>query len=156
MQGTLQLFLSTLGLSLLPGFEGRYSYAYGLVRGLPPTLSLFSSLLGVLILSLILPYLIDSLDSFAQNTSLPLVKRVYERVVIRTRRKAEPYVSKYGFLGLVLFVAVPLPGTGVWTGTLAAYLLGIHGKKLLLSLFLGGMLSIMIVAFLGLTYNKIQ
>lgn len=47
-----------------------------------------------------------------------------------------------GFIGLTLFVAVPLPGTGVWTGgALAAYLLGIEKGQTIPALILGGVLS---------------
>ncbi len=45
------------------------------------------------------------------------------------RIKAHPKVERYGFWGLVLFVAVPLPGTGAYAGTAAAWLLEIEWKK---------------------------
>ena len=54
------------------------------------------------------------------------------------------YVEKWGVLGLVIFVAIPLPMTGVWTGGLVAFLLGYCRYKAMLSLGLGGVLSITI------------
>ncbi len=60
-----------------------------------------------------------------------LLERVYERVLRATRRKSRG-VEKYGLLGLALFVAVPLPATGAWTGSLVAHILGLpRGKSLL-------------------------
>lgn len=38
-------------------------------------------------------------------------------------------IDKYGYLGLILFVGIPLPGTGAWTGTLLAIMLGLNKKK---------------------------
>lgn len=46
-------------------------------------------------------------------------------------------IEKYGYLGLYLFVAIPLPGTGAWTGSLIASLLEMKTKKCLLAIFLG-------------------
>lgn len=46
-------------------------------------------------------------------------------------------IEKYGYLGLFLFVAIPLPGTGAWTGSLLAVLLGLKRGKSLLAVFLG-------------------
>lgn len=47
----------------------------------------------------------------------------------KTRKKAKPYVEKYGVLGLLVFVAIPLPGTGAYAGSAAAWLLNLSWKK---------------------------
>lgn len=51
--------------------------------------------------------------------------------------KHSDQIKKYGYFGLYLFVAIPLPGTGAWTGSLAAVLFGLDFKKSLLAVFLG-------------------
>ena len=51
--------------------------------------------------------------------------------------KKSEQIEKYGYLGLFLFVAIPLPGTGAWTGSLIAVLFGMKMKKSLLFIFLG-------------------
>lgn len=53
------------------------------------------------------------------------------------RVKAHPLVEKYGFLGLAVFVAIPLPGTGAYSGTAAAWLLDMDKKKGFLAVSLG-------------------
>ncbi|MRS13109.1 MAG: ligand-binding protein SH3 [Actinobacteria bacterium] len=53
------------------------------------------------------------------------------------RDKAHPLVEKYGFLGLAVFVAIPLPGTGAYSGTAAAWLLDMDVKKGFLAVSLG-------------------
>ena len=53
--------------------------------------------------------------------------------------KKADQINKYGYLGLFLFVAIPLPGTGAWTGSLLAVLLGMKRGKSLFFIFLGVM-----------------
>jgi uncharacterized membrane protein len=52
----------------------------------------------------------------------------FDGLFSRTRRRTEAKVQKYGALGLVPFVAIPLPVTGAWTGVAAAYIFGIKFK----------------------------
>ncbi|NPA47933.1 MAG: COG2426 family protein [Thermococci archaeon] len=143
MNGFTQTFL----LSLIPTFEGRYAVVYGVGRGYGLWSALAAASLGVLTLSLLLPLLLPYLDrlmAWLEGTAAGRIARVYLRYVERVRRKARPYVEKLGFVGLVVFVAVPLPGTGVWTGALAAYILGMKRRKTVIALILGGFLSMAI------------
>lgn len=61
----------------------------------------------------------------------------FDRLFESTRRKGERKLQVWGEIGLILFVAVPFPVTGAWTGTLAAYLLKLDRKKSFLSIFVG-------------------
>lgn len=143
MNGLIEVFL----LSLVPTFEGRYAIVYGIGRGYPLWETLLAASLGVLLLSLVLPALlpfIDRLMFWLERTPLHRLARLYLYYVERVRKKAHPYVEKWGFLGLTVFVAIPLPGTGVWTGSLAAYLFGIEKKTTVPALILGGLLSMAI------------
>ncbi|MCD6372656.1 MAG: COG2426 family protein [Thermococcus sp.] len=143
MNGLIEVFL----LSLVPTFEGRYAIVYGIGRGYPLWETLLAASLGVLLLSLVLPALlpfIDRLMLWLERTPLHRLARLYLYYVERVRKKAHPYVEKWGFLGLTVFVAIPLPGTGVWTGSLAAYLFGIEKKTTVPALILGGLLSMAI------------
>jgi uncharacterized membrane protein len=51
-------------------------------------------------------------------------RRWVEPLLQRAQRKLAPYVEKYGGIGVALFIGVPLPGSGVYTGAVGAYLLG--------------------------------
>ena len=55
-------------------------------------------------------------------------------------------IKKYEFWGLVLFVGVPLPGTGAWTGSLIAALLEVDFKKAILAVFLGIIMATVIMS----------
>ncbi|KUH34677.1 ligand-binding protein SH3 [Thermococcus celericrescens] len=143
MNGFLEVFL----LSLIPTFEGRYAIVYGIGRGYPLWETLLAASLGVLLLSLVLPAAlpyIDRLMLWLEGTFLRKIAHLYLYYVERVRKKAHPYVEKWGFIGLTIFVAIPLPGTGVWTGALAAYLLAIGRKQTVPALILGGLLSMVI------------
>lgn len=67
------------------------------------------------------------------------------RKLERVRAKAHPLVEKYGFWGLAAFVAVPIPGTGAYAGTAAAWLLGVDRKKAFVAVTAGcvGMFLVM-------------
>ena len=56
-------------------------------------------------------------------------------------------IRKYEFWGLILFVGIPLPGTGAWTGALIACLLGVKVKKAVPAIFLGLILATIIMSF---------
>ena len=60
--------------------------------------------------------------------------------------KKSDKIGKYEFWGLVLFVGIPLPGTGAWTGSLIASLLNIPVKKALPAILLGILMATVIMA----------
>ena len=55
-------------------------------------------------------------------------------------------IEKYGYIGLILFVGIPLPGTGAWTGCLIASLLGLNRKKSFLCTLIGILMASVIMA----------
>jgi len=59
----------------------------------------------------------------------------------RTRKRTEAKINKYGAPALILFVAIPLPFTGAWTGSIAAFLFGIKAKKALPLIFVGVLIA---------------
>lgn len=67
------------------------------------------------------------------------------RKLEKVRQKAHPLVEKYGALGLAVFVAIPLPGTGAYSGTAAAWLLDMEPKRAFLAVSLGVLGAFLIV-----------
>jgi len=65
--------------------------------------------------------------------------------LVRVRRKGEPKIKKYGLLGLLVFVAVPLPITGAYTGTVLSWLLAMEWKRSFVAVGLGVVLAGIIV-----------
>jgi uncharacterized membrane protein len=66
------------------------------------------------------------------------------------RRKGLPLVERHGFIGLVLFIAVPLPATGVYGGAMLSWLLGMKWQMSLLAVMLGATTSNGLVALAAL------
>lgn len=72
--------------------------------------------------------------------------------------KNKSKIDKYGFWGLVLFVGIPLPGTGAWTGSLVASVFDMDIKRASLGIFLGILLAFIIMSIIsyGLIFNIIK
>lgn len=68
----------------------------------------------------------------------------------RTRKKSNKMIERYEEIGLMAFVAIPLPGTGAWTGVLIAFLFGLDFKKSLLVIGIGVFIAGVIVTSLCL------
>ena len=79
-----------------------------------------------------------------------IFKRFFTWLFERTRKKSNRMIEKYEEIGLMAFVAIPLPGTGAWTGALIAFLFGLDFKKSLLIIAIGVFIAGVIVTCLCL------
>ncbi|MEA3312909.1 MAG: small multi-drug export protein [Caldisericota bacterium] len=70
---------------------------------------------------------------------------IVDKYLNYVRKRARSLVDKYGFWGLVILVAIPLPGTGAYTGTLAAELFAMKKRKAFLAIGLGVIIAGIIV-----------
>jgi uncharacterized membrane protein len=61
----------------------------------------------------------------------------FERIVERARRKVHRAVERYGYVGLAVFVAIPFPITGAYTGAIGAWVLGMSRWKSILAIAIG-------------------
>jgi len=132
---------------IMPGLEPRYSILIGIYLGLDLALITIISVIEVLGLSLALTLVIGYLDKVLEG--IPVLSRTYQRYRKRVMLKAKSKVDKWGSLGLVIFIAIPLPATGIYTGSLAGLLLGFRGLRLTIILVAGGLLSLSITLLLS-------
>lgn len=96
------------------------------------------------------PVLLLFFDSIARLISLVKPgKLLVDWVFARTRRH-EKSILKYEWLGLVLFVGIPLPFTGAWTGSILAFIMGLKFFPSILSIFCGVLMAGVIVTALSL------
>jgi len=149
--------LISAGLAILPISELRGAIPYAVLRGmdiLPAALfataaNAFVPILAFLFLSTFHKFLY----------TLAWYKKFFDRFVEKARIKVHASVEKYGYLGLLLFVAIPLPITGAWTGALGAWVLGMDKKKAGLAIVGGvvvaGIIVTLLVALLGAGANTI-
>ena len=64
-------------------------------------------------------------------------RRFFDRSIERARDKLHKEVERWGWMGIAVFVAIPLPFTGAWTGTLGAWVLGLSRRKTMIAVILG-------------------
>ncbi len=80
-------------------------------------------------------------------TKIDFIDRMYQYAIKKARKNYKKY-EKYEMIGLALFVGIPLPGTGVYSGTLIAYIFGLKRKKAFFSIALGALIAGMIVTMI--------
>ena len=111
--------LSIIIVGLLPVFELRGAIPLGFFLGVPLTKTFILAVIGNLIPVIPLYFLLQPISTWLSR--LPLFKAFFNWLFRHTKKRAE-IVQRCEALGLMLFVAVPLPITGAWTGTIAASL----------------------------------
>lgn len=124
----------------LPFVELRLGLPLGIAFGLTPYAAFFLSTLGTLTATIIAIYLLDPVVQFIRRYSKPLNKLV-EKIFAKTRHAHSEKFNRFGALFLLLFVAVPIPGSGGYTGALIAYLFDIPKKYAVLLVGTGVILS---------------
>ena len=79
---------------------------------------------------------------------IPKLEKIPKKIKEKAMSKSDK-IQKYGYFGLFLFVAIPLPGTGAWTGALLSVLLGLKKGKSLLAILLGVMSAGLIMSLIA-------
>jgi len=131
-------------LTLLPVFELRGGLPYALLLGIPWMLAYpYCVLLNALVAPIAYLFL-DSVHKLLYRW--PFYSTNFDKLVERTRKKMTRKVEIFGFWGVAVFVGIPLPVTGAWTGTLGAWILGLSRKKTLLAILIGVAISGLIVS----------
>uniref|UniRef100_A0A7V4A1C6 Small multidrug export protein n=1 Tax=Thermus tengchongensis TaxID=1214928 RepID=A0A7V4A1C6_9DEIN len=152
------LELYVILVAALPVVELRGAIPLGVALGLAPSKAFLLALLGNLLVAplalILLPWAV------ALATRVPLLARAWEALEARVRLRGEEQVQRLGALGLFLFVAVPLPGTGAWSGAVLAVVLGLKRRYALLAISFGVLAAGLIVLLLtggavaGLNYLR--
>ncbi len=113
--------------SVSPLGEAKVGIPYGLLQGVNPYVVFVTCLAANIMVFPIMQFFLEKINHYF------LRWRNYKRPAIWVARRAKSgagnKIRRFGFLGLVLFVMIPLPGTGVYAGTIAAYILSFPRKK---------------------------
>jgi uncharacterized membrane protein len=143
------ILIITVGLAFLPISELRGAIPFAMLNGIP---WYWAFLLAVAVNSLIAPafwIFIATVHKLFYGTTpekgFRWYKSLFNFFVERARLKLSAGMEKWGWLGLTLFVAVPLPITGAWTGTLGAWILGVSKKRTMLAVSIGVVIAGVIV-----------
>ena len=127
-------YIHTMIIAMAPVLELRGAIPYGLAQGLPFWPVFAVSLVGNVLPVPFLILFIRPVFAFLRRSRLlgPLIERLERRAHLKGRK-----VNRYKALGLFILVAIPLPGTGAWTGALVAAFLDIRMRNALLAIALG-------------------
>ena len=128
-------FTLTVLVSMIPVVELRGGIPFGVARGLPVWAACIAAVIGNLIP---VPFIIVYIRRIFQwmREKMPRLNRMVDALERKAHLKGQK-VSKYKYLGLAIFVAIPLPGTGAWTGSLAAAFLDMPLRRAIPSIVAG-------------------
>lgn len=128
-------FIWTMLVSMVPVVELRGGIPFGVAAGLPVWLAYLAAVIGNIIPA---PFIIVYIRRVFQwmRRRMPRFNGVVDKLEQKAHLKGKK-VSKYKYLGLAIFVAIPLPGTGAWTGALAAAFLDMPLRKAMPSIIAG-------------------
>lgn len=139
----LQIELMVIFFAMMPIIELRGAIPLGISLGLSPLHSTILSIIGNIA---IVPFLLKLLQPIMKYFEKTVVfSKTIGWVKRRSMKKAD-IIKKYSLIGLFIFVAIPVPTTGVWTGSIIASILKLDFKKALLSISLGIITAGIIVA----------
>jgi uncharacterized membrane protein len=134
-------------ISLMPILELRGGLIAASLLGLDPVRSYIISIIGNIIPVPFILWLINYiLEYMRKSKKLSKIAKWLDKKV----DKHKGQIEKYGFIGLVLFVGIPLPGTGAWTGCLIASVLEMDRKKAFIAALIGIFIAsiiMMIISF---------
>jgi uncharacterized membrane protein len=148
---TLTILLWTAFLSFLPVSELRGGIPFALAQGIPWYWAYpFAAGINILAAPACWIFLSTLHKVFLK---MAWYRKFFDRFVERARVKLKGGVEKWGWLGVAAFVAVPLPVTGAWTGTLGAWMLGMGKGRTMAAITLGVLTAgiiVTVVVLLGI------
>ncbi|MBT4849915.1 small multi-drug export protein [Candidatus Parcubacteria bacterium] len=141
--------LATFLLAMLPITELRVSIPVALETfDLPIWQAYVLSVVGDIIPGVLIIYFIGPISRFLRKWRI--ADKFFVWLFAHTRSRFDAKYKVWGNLALLFFVAIPLPFTGVWTGSVAAWLFGIKKKDSLIYIILGAMLAGVLVTLISL------
>ena len=144
--------LMTFLLSMMPVGELRISIPSGVAAGLSPLASLLISVVGNIVPVPFIILFIRRIFRWLRNKGK--IGALVQKLEARAESKSD-VVHKYGWLGLCALVAIPLPGTGAWTGALVAALMGLRMKKALPTILLGIVIAGLIMTLVAFGFSHL-
>lgn len=141
--------LATIMIAMLPFVELRGSIPVALVAyNMDPLSAFVYSVIGNMIPVFVLLYFLEPVSDFLKRWRIWDV--FFTWLFAKAHRQHSERFERYGMLALALFVAVPLPTTGAWSGCAAAFVFGIKFRHALLSIFSGVVAAGIVVTIVSL------
>ncbi|NCN86696.1 small multi-drug export protein [archaeon] len=147
------------GIMFLPFIEIRLAIPAGILTGLlnlpfgislkgfgfPPLFVFFlASVMGFLLAFI----LFNSLHFIDKPLKKSKFGKKYLKLLAHAQNKIKPYVDKYGLFGLAFYISLPIPGSGIYMGSLGGYVIGMEKKKFYMAALMGSTFAALIVTTL--------
>jgi uncharacterized membrane protein len=138
---TLHRIIQVMLFSIAPFVELRLAIPYGITKGVHPIVAVAAAVVATW--AVIVPMFLV-MDLFFERflSRVPLVRHFVEEV----RTRGRPYVERWGVVGVGVYVSLPLPGPGVYSGTVLAWLFGMPRRQAIIALATGVLVSGILVA----------
>ena len=137
------MYIFTFLWSISPLGEAKVGIPFGLLKDLNPYMVLIVAIAANIMVYPLMIFFLNSMNGFLAKVLWYKKSAIW--VAKRAKKGSKENLRKYDYFGLALFVMVPLPGTGVYAGTIAAYLFKMDYKKAFLANAIGITLSSLIV-----------
>lgn len=140
-------------LTLFPFLELRASIPYGILLSYPWWV--------VFVVCIIFNIAVAPIAYFFWNKLIHLLRwikfidKLYKKTIERVQNKSRKYVEKYGELGLAIFIGIPLPGSGVWSGALATNIFGLKFRKYMVASIIGVIIAGIIVTLIMVSGSEV-
>ena len=135
--------------SMAPVSELRGGIPWAYYVGLNPWLAFLIPVVANILVIPILFFFLDKVHKLFYK--IKIYKKLFDAYVHKTRKRAKPKLEKYGYAALTLFVAIPFPATGAYTGTIICWLFGLERKKAYPYIVAGVIIAGIIVSIVMLT-----
>lgn len=145
-------WLAVLIIAMLPIAELRLAIPIGILGfGMDPVYAFTLSVIGNMIPIIPLLLYLEPVSDYLRRWKI--WDRFFTWLFERTHRKHSANFEKYGSIGLAIFVGIPLPATGAWTGCAAAFVFGFRFRNALLAIFAGVLMAGMVMTLLTVGIN---
>jgi uncharacterized membrane protein len=149
-------WLATVLMAVTPVGELRLALPVAILKfGMPVWQAFFWAVLGNMIPATIILLCAGPFQRYVQKGSGRFFGKAWARSLARAQEKFAKEYEKYGLVGLMIFIGVPLPMTGAWTGSLAAFVFGIPVKKSWPFVFGGVLIAAVITTIITVGVGKI-
>ncbi len=148
--GSISKELAVVLIAALPVAELRLSIPIAIIEwGFDPLKAFYLSVIGNMLPVIPLLLFLEPVSNFLRRWRIWDI--FFTWLFTRTHRKHSANFEKYGSIGLAVFVGIPLPATGAWTGCAAAFVFGFKFRNSLLAIFAGVLMAGIIVTLLTIT-----
>ncbi len=151
MWETLQIIFWTF----VPTLELRASIPYGIFKlGMNWVHVFIIALISNVILGILVFHLLEWIMKMISK--IKFIDKYWSMYVNKTQKKIHKGVEKYGEWAIAVFIGIPLPGSGVYTGALAAFLIGLSKKKFYIANFVGVIIAAILVTLFCIVFTEIS